>query len=170
MHLHHDRQAIEGEGRRTQGLWRRSHRLPQRRSRRSALVLSVSSRLERETPNSWKASPCDNLSNTAAHYEQTGPEIWDQTEGKVDHLVVGVGTGGTICGVAKYSRSASRRQGVGHRHLRIGFKSTKRRASSIRTRSTRTSLRASAKTSCPRTSTSRSSTASRRSPIATPPS
>jgi cystathionine beta-synthase len=63
---------------------------------------SVSSRLERETPNSWKANQYDNLSNSAAHYEQTGPEIWQQTEGRVDHLVVGVGTGGTICGVAKY--------------------------------------------------------------------
>ena len=63
---------------------------------------SVSSRLERETPNSWKANQYDNPSNSQAHYEQTGPEIWEQTEGKVDHLVVGVGTGGTICGVAKY--------------------------------------------------------------------
>jgi cystathionine beta-synthase len=63
---------------------------------------SVSSRLERETPDSWKANQYDNPSNTQAHYEQTGPEIWEQTEGKVDHLVVGVGTGGTICGVAKY--------------------------------------------------------------------
>jgi cystathionine beta-synthase len=63
---------------------------------------SVSSRLERETPNSWKANQYDNLSNTAAHYEQTGPELWEQTEGRIDHLVVGVGTGGTICGAAKY--------------------------------------------------------------------
>lgn len=63
---------------------------------------SVSSRLERETPNSWKANQYDNLSNMQAHYEQTGPEIWEQTEGRVDHIVVGVGTGGTICGVAKY--------------------------------------------------------------------
>jgi cystathionine beta-synthase len=63
---------------------------------------SVSSRLERETPNSWKANQYDNLSNSAAHYEQTGPEIWEQTGGRIDHLVVGVGTGGTICGVAKY--------------------------------------------------------------------
>lgn len=63
---------------------------------------SVSSRLEKEIPNSWKPNQYDNLSNTAAHYEQTGPEIWEQTGGKVTHLVVGVGTGGTICGTGKY--------------------------------------------------------------------
>src|SRR5438552_13858724 len=53
---------------------------------------SVSSRLEKEIPNSWKANQYDNLSNSAAHYEQTGPEIWDQTDGRITHLVVGVGT------------------------------------------------------------------------------
>ena len=63
---------------------------------------SVSSRLERETPNSWKANQYDNLSNSRAHYQQTAPEIWQQTEGRIDHLVSGVGTGGTICGSAKY--------------------------------------------------------------------
>lgn len=63
---------------------------------------SVSKRLSEETPNSWYALQYDNLSNTAAHYESTGPEIWDQTDGKVTHFVVGVGTGGTISGVGKY--------------------------------------------------------------------
>ncbi|TAK15765.1 MAG: pyridoxal-phosphate dependent enzyme [Acidobacteria bacterium] len=63
---------------------------------------SVSSRLEKETPNSWKANQYDNPSNSRAHYEQTGPEIWDQTGGKVTHVVIGVGTGGTICGVGKF--------------------------------------------------------------------
>jgi cystathionine beta-synthase len=63
---------------------------------------SVSSRLEREVPNSWKPNQYDNLSNSEAHYEQTGPEIWEQTEGKVTHLVAGVGTGGTISGIARY--------------------------------------------------------------------
>jgi cystathionine beta-synthase len=63
---------------------------------------SVSSRLAEEIPNSWKANQYDNLSNTAAHYEQTGPEIWEQTDGRVAHLVVGVGTGGTVTGVGRY--------------------------------------------------------------------
>ncbi|MFN4082947.1 MAG: pyridoxal-phosphate dependent enzyme [Bacteroidia bacterium] len=63
---------------------------------------SVSSRLEREIPNSWKPNQYDNLSNSQAHYETTGPEIWDQTDGKITHLVVGVGTGGTICGTGKF--------------------------------------------------------------------
>ena len=63
---------------------------------------SVSSRLEREIPNSWKANQYDNLSNTAAHYEETAPEIWEQTGGRVTHLVVGVGTGGTVSGVGRY--------------------------------------------------------------------
>ncbi|PYF68946.1 pyridoxal-phosphate dependent enzyme [Pedobacter nutrimenti] len=63
---------------------------------------SVSSRLEKEVPNSWKPNQYDNLANSLAHYEQTGPEIWEQTEGKITHLVVGVGTGGTISGTGKY--------------------------------------------------------------------
>jgi len=63
---------------------------------------SVSSRLEREVPNSWKPNQYDNLSNSDAHYESTAPEIWEQTEGKITHLVAGVGTGGTISGIAKY--------------------------------------------------------------------
>lgn len=63
---------------------------------------SVSTRLANEIPNAWKPNQYDNLSNSQAHYEQTGPEIWEQTEGKITHLVVGVGTGGTISGTAKY--------------------------------------------------------------------
>jgi len=63
---------------------------------------SVSSRLEKEIPNSWKANQYDNLSNTIAHYEQTGPEIWEQTAGRITHLVVGVGTGGTVSGVGRF--------------------------------------------------------------------
>src|SRR6478672_9296898 len=63
---------------------------------------SVSKKLGEETPNSWYVNQYDNPSNTQAHYESTGPEIWEQTGGKVTHFVVGVGTGGTISGVAKY--------------------------------------------------------------------
>ncbi|GGW78957.1 PLP-dependent cysteine synthase family protein [Salegentibacter mishustinae] len=63
---------------------------------------STSKRMAEETPNSWYVNQYDNLANTKAHYESTGPEIWEQTDGKVTHFVVGVGTGGTISGVGKY--------------------------------------------------------------------
>ena len=63
---------------------------------------STSKRIAEETPNAWYVNQYDNPSNALAHYEQTGPEIWEQTDGKITHFVVGVGTGGTISGVAKY--------------------------------------------------------------------
>tara|TARA_Y100001968_G_scaffold246279_1_gene230494 strand:+ start:687 stop:1667 length:981 start_codon:yes stop_codon:yes gene_type:complete len=63
---------------------------------------SVSKRLADETPNSWYVNQYDNPSNAKAHYESTGPEIWEQTEGRITHFVVGVGTGGTISGVGKF--------------------------------------------------------------------
>ena len=63
---------------------------------------SVSKRLATEVPNSWYVNQYDNLANRLAHYEQTGPEIWEQTEGKITHLVVCAGTGGTIVGTAQY--------------------------------------------------------------------
>lgn len=63
---------------------------------------SVSKRLATEIPNSWYVNQYDNPSNTKAHYLTTGPEIWEQTDGKITHFVVGVGTGGTISGVGKY--------------------------------------------------------------------
>ena len=63
---------------------------------------STSKRIASETPNAWYANQYDNPSNTIAHYETTGPEIWNQTDGKITHFVVGVGTGGTISGVGKF--------------------------------------------------------------------
>lgn len=63
---------------------------------------SVSKRLAKEIPNSWYVNQYDNLANRLAHYEQTGPEIWEQTEGKITHLVVAAGTGGTVVGTGKY--------------------------------------------------------------------
>ena len=63
---------------------------------------SVSKRLGEEIPNSWYVNQYDNPSNAKAHYQSTGPEIWKQTDGKITHFVVGVGTGGTISGVGKY--------------------------------------------------------------------
>ncbi|MDN5216456.1 cystathionine beta-synthase [Fulvivirgaceae bacterium BMA12] len=63
---------------------------------------SIAKKLNEETPNSFYPNQYDNLSNAKAHYETTGPEIWEQTEGKVTHYAAGVGTGGSMCGVAKY--------------------------------------------------------------------
>ncbi len=63
---------------------------------------SVAKRLGEEIENAWYVNQYDNLSNQIAHYESTGPEIWKQTDGKVTHFIVGVGTGGTISGVGKF--------------------------------------------------------------------
>jgi cystathionine beta-synthase len=63
---------------------------------------STSARLAKETPNSWYVNQYDNPSNCKAHFKTTGPEIWEQTDGKVTHFVAGVGTGGTISGVSSY--------------------------------------------------------------------
>jgi len=63
---------------------------------------SVAEKLSKEIPNSFWCNQYDNLSNRQAHYESTGPEIWEQTEGKITHMIVGVGTGGTISGTSKY--------------------------------------------------------------------
>ncbi len=63
---------------------------------------AVARRLAKETPNAFHTNQYDNLANRQAHYETTGPEIWEQTEGKITHLVVATGTGGTITGTGKY--------------------------------------------------------------------
>lgn len=63
---------------------------------------SVARRLNKEIPNSFYPNQYDNLSNTQAHYETTGPEIWKDTDGRITHYAAGVGTGGSMCGTAKY--------------------------------------------------------------------
>jgi cystathionine beta-synthase len=68
---------------------------------------SVSDRLARETPNAWKPDQYSNPENPASHYHSTGPEIWEQTEGRITHFVAGVGTGGTISGTGKYLKEVS---------------------------------------------------------------
>ncbi|HEY7272993.1 MAG TPA: cystathionine beta-synthase [Actinoplanes sp.] len=63
---------------------------------------NVSDRLAREIPGAWKPDQYSNPANPRSHYEETGPEIWEQTAGKITHFVAGVGTGGTISGVGRY--------------------------------------------------------------------
>ena len=63
---------------------------------------SIARRLAKEIPNSFHANQYDNLANRLAHYETTGPEIWEQTDGKITHLVVATGTGGTVTGTAMF--------------------------------------------------------------------
>jgi len=68
---------------------------------------SVSDRLAREIPGGWKPDQYANPENPASHYHSTGPEIWEQTEGKVTHFVAGIGTGGTISGTGRYLKDVS---------------------------------------------------------------
>jgi cystathionine beta-synthase len=63
---------------------------------------NVSDRLAREIPGAWKPDQYSNPANPRSHYEETGPELWKQTEGRITHFVAGVGTGGTITGVGRY--------------------------------------------------------------------
>ena len=82
---------------------------------------SVARRLSEEIPNSFWCNQYDNLSNRQAHYESTGPEIWEQTDGKITHLVVGVGTGGTVSGTSKFLKEKNPDiQNLGSRYLRFG--------------------------------------------------
>jgi cystathionine beta-synthase len=69
---------------------------------------SVARKLNKEIPNSFYPNQYDNLSNTKAHYETTGPEIWDQTDGKITHYVATVGTGGSMCGTAKFLKEKNK--------------------------------------------------------------
>jgi cystathionine beta-synthase len=68
---------------------------------------SVSDRLARETPGGWKPDQYANQNNPLSHYETTGPEIWEQTDGLITHFVAGVGTGGTISGAGRYLKEKS---------------------------------------------------------------
>ncbi|MBR8743172.1 cystathionine beta-synthase [Nocardiopsis sp. MG754419] len=68
---------------------------------------SVSDRLAREIPGAWKPNQYENQNNPDSHYHSTGPEIWEQTEGRITHFVAGIGTGGTISGTGRYLKEAS---------------------------------------------------------------
>jgi cystathionine beta-synthase len=68
---------------------------------------NVSDRLAREIPGAWKPDQYSNPENPRSHYATTGPELWEQTEGRITHFVAGVGTGGTISGAGRYLKEAS---------------------------------------------------------------
>ena len=69
---------------------------------------NVSDRLVRETPGAWKPDQYSNPNNPASHYDSTGPELWEQTDGRITHFVAGVGTGGTISGTGRYLKDVSK--------------------------------------------------------------
>ena len=121
----------------------------------------VADRLTDEIPDAFQPNQYLNEANPRAHYESTGPELWEQTAGRITHLVAGVGTGGTITGTARYLRE---------RNPELSSSAPIPRARSTRAErrtSTRIWSRESARTSGPRRSTPRSSTAGSRCPIAT---
>jgi cystathionine beta-synthase len=68
---------------------------------------SVSDRLAREIPNAWKPNQYTNENNPRSHYQTTGPELWEQTDGRITHFVAGIGTGGTISGTGQFLKEAS---------------------------------------------------------------
>ncbi len=122
---------------------------------------NVSDRLVRETPGAWKPDQYSNPNNPLSHYHSTGPELWEQTEGKITHFVAGVGTGGTISGTGRYLKDAS--QG---KVKVIG--ATPRAPCTRADRGGRTWSRASVRTSGRPPTTAPSPTRSSRSPTRTP--
>ncbi len=123
---------------------------------------NVSDRLVRETPGAWKPDQYSNPNNPRSHYETTGPELWEQTEGRITHFVAGVGTGGTISGTGPLPQGVSDGPGPGRRRRPGGLRLLRR------LRAARTWWRASARTSGRPPTTGRSPTRSSPSPTRTP--
>lgn len=116
---------------------------------------SVARKLNKDIPNSIYPNQYDNPSNAIAHYQSTGPEIWKQTEGKITHYVATVGTGGSMCGTAKYLKEqSSKLVTVGIDTYGSVFKNIRRPAFSMRMKFIHTSPRALAKIFFPRMLTS----------------
>ena len=103
MRLRLPRQGQRGQAQRAQGVRRRGRRLPDRgRPGAPRLLLQRRPTGSSSQPGAWKPDQYSNPNNPRSHYETTGPEIWEQTEGRITHFVAGVGTGGTISGIGRY--------------------------------------------------------------------
>jgi cystathionine beta-synthase len=106
LHLRHGRQAVVREAGPAARLRRRGRALPdQRRARVARELLLGRPRLARDIPGAFQPDQYSNPANPAAHEQTTGPEIWRQTEGRITHLVVASGTGGTISGAGRYLKA-----------------------------------------------------------------
>ena len=103
LHLRDGRQAVGREAAAAARVRRRGRPLPdERRPGSPECYYSVAARLARDIPGAFKPDQYWNLENPTAHERTTGPEIWEQTEGRITHFVASVGTGGTITGAARY--------------------------------------------------------------------
>ena len=108
LHLRMPGQGQHGQGEHAAGLRGPGRRMPDRGATRgSALVLQRQRPVGPETPGGWKPNQYANVNNPRSHYETTGPELWEQTEGRITHFVAGIGTGGTISGVGRYLKEVS---------------------------------------------------------------
>ncbi len=152
LHLRSARQDVRREDRPAQGLRGRGrhHRRPTSPPDSPDSYNGVADRLAREIPGAWRPNQFANLANPEIHYRTTGHEIWEQTEGRITAFVAGVGTGGTISGVARYLKEQQPRH-PHHRRRSGGL------ASCPAARPSRGRSKASARTSCPRRSTASSS-------------
>ena len=140
LHLRVPGQGQRGQDRHAAGLRRRGRRLPDRRRARRTRARTTRSPTgwPARSPGGWKPNQYANPNNPRSHYETTGPELWEQTEGRITHFVAGVGTGGTISGTGRYLKE--RRAGAGDRRRPGGLGVLRRHRTSVPRRGRRRGL------------------------------